>query len=59
MNDLYIFQLPTGSKLLIDGMILLVHRIYLRNRHQFINNFISKNDARVISCKFDFLNTHL
>jgi hypothetical protein len=29
MNDLYIFQLPIGSKLLMDGMILLVHRIYL------------------------------
>ena len=30
MNDLYIFQLPTGSKLLMDSMILLVHRIYLQ-----------------------------
>jgi len=29
MNILYIFQLPTSSKLLMDSMILMVHRIYL------------------------------
>ena len=37
MNILYIFQLPTGSKLLMGSMILMVHRIYLKADATFGN----------------------